>query len=334
MGSLPLPLRIALAAVLVLLGAWTVLLRPGAQAAPEPVTPPAPPAQVAQAAPPADAAAAAKVGGAAPAPVKAEPARPEPARSAPAAARPEAPADPSAPVLAALDEGRAAVLLFTDGRAPEDREARTIVEGAGRRGGRVLVLRRPMSEVGRFQAITRGVAVVASPTILVIGPSRTARSITGLTTGAEVEQAIADALDLKAEPLGAVRYARATAVRRATRTCDTPACITHFTAANDVCLTSAQTSVTAAATPGMAGLTARRSAAVALAASFAAVQAPGPQGAAHTQAAGILRRRSEAFGRALTGVDDPVVANRRVRSRTAIRAGATQLRRLGYAACA
>ena len=306
MASLPLPLRLALVAVLVLAGAWTVLLRPAAEV---PVEPPIPPA----------------------APAQAEAAEPKPK---PVPARRAAPRDPSAPVLAALDEGRAAVLLFTDGRAEEDRQAVRVVAGLDRRGGRVLVRRAPMASVGRYEAITRGVPVAASPTILVIGPSRTARTITGLTTPAEVGQAVADALDLSADPLGEARFRRAQAVRRAERTCAADPCVKHFTAANDVCLDAAAKAAQGATDAGgLAALQAARASVAGVATAFAAVPAPRAQRAGHRRAAGLLQRQVVVLDRALASSKDAGVVRRRIERSATLRSTDRELRRLGYLAC-
>jgi hypothetical protein len=124
-----------------------------------------------------------------------------PATTAPAAATaPKAKAasaaagDPSAPLLSALDRKRAVVLLFWNPRASDDAEVRRAVTAVNRRGGRAVVKVVPIRDVGRYQAITRGVQVLTSPTTLVISSDRTARSITGLTTAGELDQMVGDAL--------------------------------------------------------------------------------------------------------------------------------------------
>jgi hypothetical protein len=102
--------------------------------------------------------------------------------------------DRSAPLLRALDRDRAVVLLFWNRRGSDDAAVRRAVSAVDRRGGRAVVQIASIRDVGRYQAITRGVQVLASPTVLVIAPGRTARPITGLTTTGELDQAVGDTL--------------------------------------------------------------------------------------------------------------------------------------------
>jgi hypothetical protein len=101
-------------------------------------------------------------------------------------------ADPSARILAALDRRRTVVLLFAGRTAADDLAVRHALARADRRGGKVDVHVLPMGRVGDYEAITRGVQVQQSPTLLVIGKSRTARTITGFTTTSEIDQLVAD----------------------------------------------------------------------------------------------------------------------------------------------
>jgi hypothetical protein len=102
--------------------------------------------------------------------------------------------DPSAPLLRALDRNHAVVLLFWDRRASDDAAVRRAVTAVDRRGGRAVVKAAPIRDVGRYRAITHGVQVLDSPTVLVIAPGRTARPIVGLTTTDELDQAVGDTL--------------------------------------------------------------------------------------------------------------------------------------------
>jgi hypothetical protein len=102
--------------------------------------------------------------------------------------------DLSAPLLGALDRKRAVVLLFWNSRASDDAAVRDAVASVDRRGGRAVVKVAAIKDVGRYQAITRGVQVLTSPTVLVISPDHTARAITGLTTSAELDQMVGDTL--------------------------------------------------------------------------------------------------------------------------------------------
>jgi hypothetical protein len=105
-----------------------------------------------------------------------------------------APGDRSAPLLRALDRHRAVVLLFWNRRASDDAAVRRAVAAVDRRHGRAVVKVASISDVGRYQAITRGVQVLDSPTVLVIAPDRTARSVVGLTSTGELDQIVGDTL--------------------------------------------------------------------------------------------------------------------------------------------
>jgi hypothetical protein len=125
----------------------------------------------------------------------ASPGRPA-AKGARPAARAKAPgdADASAPLLRQIDRGRVVVLLFSSRRGSDDAAVRAAVRELPRHRGRVVVKQAPLRSVGRYEAITRGVKVLAAPTVLVIGAGPTARTIPGFTTSAEIDQAVGDML--------------------------------------------------------------------------------------------------------------------------------------------
>ena len=222
MDQLSLPYRIALVALLVVAALWFTVLRPKDEvAAPPPQAPGVTGlandvSKAHGAADAANASAATSEGAnavgaepAAAAPASASASAPTAAAAAPArAARPGKGAakkasaktssddarDRSAPLLRALDARHAVVLLFWNRAGADDRAVRAAVGGVDRRSGKVRVEAASVADVGRYEAITRGVQVVESPTVLVIGPQHTARAITGYTTKAEIDQAVGDAL--------------------------------------------------------------------------------------------------------------------------------------------
>lgn len=102
--------------------------------------------------------------------------------------------DPSRRILDALGTGKVAVVLFYEGRAADDRAVRRAVRALPRRAGRVKVYAAPIQDVGRYDAITRGVQVLSAPTVLVIGADRSVRSILGFTQVGEIDQLVDDAL--------------------------------------------------------------------------------------------------------------------------------------------
>lgn len=103
-------------------------------------------------------------------------------------------ADRTAPLLRALDAKKAVVLLFYNRAGIDDRAVRKAVAASDARHGRVVVKAIPVGQVGRYEAITRDARIVESPTVLIIGPDRQARTIVGFTTTPEVDQAVGDAL--------------------------------------------------------------------------------------------------------------------------------------------
>ena len=116
-----------------------------------------------------------------------------PAKSAPAKAK-AATRDASAPLLRALHAKHAVVLVFWNRRGSDDRAVRRAVAAIDRHDGKVVVKVAPIAAVGRYEAITRGVQVLQSPTVLVIGSDHKARAIVGFTTTGELDQAVGDTL--------------------------------------------------------------------------------------------------------------------------------------------
>jgi hypothetical protein len=102
--------------------------------------------------------------------------------------------DASAPLLRALDRKDTVVLLFWNRRGSDDRAVRRAVLATARHHGRVVVKAAPVAQVARYESITRGVQVLQSPTVLVIGPDRKARAVTGFTTKSELDQVVSDTL--------------------------------------------------------------------------------------------------------------------------------------------
>jgi hypothetical protein len=206
------PYRIALVAMLATAAVWFTFLRPKP---PEDAPPPPAPGMTglgnavggAKSAAGAASASAAQRSAAADAvepapatPAAAPAARGAAAKPAKAAKRPAAgattasDADASAPLLRQIDRGHVVVLLFSSRRGSDDAAVRAAVRALPRHGGRVVVERAPLSSVGRYEAITRGVKILAAPTVLVIGKGPTARPITGFATAAEIDQAVGDML--------------------------------------------------------------------------------------------------------------------------------------------
>jgi hypothetical protein len=204
------PMLIALAATIALAAVWLVALRP--KPAGVAGTPAAP---VTAVAPARDAAAAsdaanAKVQDATAGDQAGTPAAtvPAPAKAA-APAKVAAPAKPAAPVLkpaikAATEReapvvrdirrGKVVVMLFWSATGADDLATRGVVRSLSRHHGKVAVYVIPLSRVGEYESITKGVTISQSPTTLVIDRDRRVRSIVGLTETGELTQAVDDAL--------------------------------------------------------------------------------------------------------------------------------------------
>jgi hypothetical protein len=251
------PYQIALGVIALLAAAWFLALKPK-DAVSEPPTVPVPgmtglggavdgaqgAATAADASAAAAAAAAASASGEVPAPPAGAPAAVPPAgaSSTPAvrAAAADAEAarrDPSRKVLRWLDRGNVAVVVFSSPRAAEDKAVRRALKGLDRRGGKLRIFLADIADVGSYEAITRGVAVLQAPTTLIISPDRRARVLVGYVSRPEVQQVADDAIDAADVDLpAAVRtQARRAALRLCAAGAEAKTCRTHLTAVNKAC---------------------------------------------------------------------------------------------------
>jgi hypothetical protein len=105
-----------------------------------------------------------------------------------------APGDPSRPLLASVDAGKVVVVLFWNKSASDDRATRRALRAIDLHGGKVVASAVAIGDVGRYEAITRGVQVLESPTVLVIGAGGKARAITGYTQAKEIDEVVGSAL--------------------------------------------------------------------------------------------------------------------------------------------
>jgi hypothetical protein len=102
--------------------------------------------------------------------------------------------DPSKAVLADVDAGKVAVVLFWNKKASDDRATRRALRDVDTHHGKVVTRAIPIDEVGKYEAITRGAQVLESPTVLVIGAGGKARAITGYTQAKEIDELVGSAL--------------------------------------------------------------------------------------------------------------------------------------------
>jgi hypothetical protein len=207
MGPISRPIQVLLAVTVLLAAVWFVALRPKSDDG-EPASPPS----ARQTATPfgraverAQGAANATAGGVAPAapgPVASGGTTTAPATASPGATPAAATATLPPRLARALTERRVVVLLFWNRAASDDRAVRAELSQVSRRGGRVVVAEAPLSQLARYGAITRGVQVLRSPTLVVIDRSRRATTLSGYTDAPEIDQTISDVLRARAARAG------------------------------------------------------------------------------------------------------------------------------------
>ena len=99
-----------------------------------------------------------------------------------------------ATVEAELKQGKIVAVLFWNSKAPVDQAVQRELQAVGRTlGGKLAVHDARAGQVGSFGSITRDVQVLQTPTILIVNKHGQATSLTGLTDGFAIEQAIDEA---------------------------------------------------------------------------------------------------------------------------------------------
>ena len=119
--------------------------------------------------------------------------KPKPAAKPKAAApaKAKAKADPAAPLVAALNDGKAVILLFRS-RSSDSQAVADAVRAVPKQVKRVVVRVAPIGQVGRYATFTEKTQIAQAPTVLIIGPGRRAKVIVGYTSTAEVAEAVRD----------------------------------------------------------------------------------------------------------------------------------------------
>jgi hypothetical protein len=208
MSQISPPIRILLAASLVLMTAWFVFLRPG----PVEVAPPAPaPAPAGSGfktavdaakdatatANSASAAAAAAdgTGGSAAAPATTPSTGGKPAAAGKSSSAPKGDAELGLPasVAKAVKDNKVLVMLFWNKRAIDDQAVRREIRGIDRQGGKVKVHVAPIEDVARYASITRGVNLEQSPTVVVV-KGDTADALVGYVDAGSINQSVSDVM--------------------------------------------------------------------------------------------------------------------------------------------
>jgi cytoskeletal protein RodZ len=96
-------------------------------------------------------------------------------------------------VEAQLAKGKVVLILFWNKQGADDRAAKAAVESFSHGHKGTAVVTASSGEVAAFGTITRGVQVLGTPTILVVGKSGKAIVLTGLTDAFSLSQAISQA---------------------------------------------------------------------------------------------------------------------------------------------
>jgi cytoskeletal protein RodZ len=218
MSQISPPLRILLIGSVVFVAAWFAFLRPGGETAPTPSTstststvPAKDPSQTASssvgravqkaetAKAQTEAAAAASAGQTTPSATTggavAQAPAGKPATAAPGSKDAEA-AQASLPlsVAKAMASKKILAVLFWNPKAADDKAVRRALKGIDRHHGKVVVHVANVAQVARYAAITRGVDVQQSPSVVVVDRKLQGDLLTGYVDRPTIEQAVSDAL--------------------------------------------------------------------------------------------------------------------------------------------
>jgi hypothetical protein len=97
-------------------------------------------------------------------------------------------------IRGAVKNHKVLVLLFYNNRSADDRAVRRAFSHVNRYGGQVFVASHLIKTVARYQAITRGVDVEQSPTIVVADRNLKAETLVGYVDEQTIDQAVVDAI--------------------------------------------------------------------------------------------------------------------------------------------
>src|SRR3954452_8993817 len=97
-------------------------------------------------------------------------------------------------VRRAVAHRKVLALLFYNHRSDDDKATRRALSHVDRFGGQVFVDAHWIRNVAPYQAITRGVDLAQSPTVVVVDRNLKAESLVGYNDAGAIEQAVVDAL--------------------------------------------------------------------------------------------------------------------------------------------
>jgi pyruvate/2-oxoglutarate dehydrogenase complex dihydrolipoamide acyltransferase (E2) component len=177
-----------LVATIAFFAVWTVALKPSSSSGPaSSSSSPAPAASQPKAAAPAHADASHASASAA----KAQPA------AKPAVKHAVSPQQRQTVIEHGLNHHKVLAILFFNPAAADDRAVKHELDEIPARGGKVVKLAVPLSELTRYPVITNQVQVTESPTLVLIDGQRKADMLTGFLDQLELSQRVSDALAVK-----------------------------------------------------------------------------------------------------------------------------------------
>jgi hypothetical protein len=198
MANLPRPLIGLLVATIAFFAVWTVALRPSSSGGPvSSSSSPAPAAGQPKAAAPGHADAdstASHAAGATQASASAAKAKPA---AKPAVKHTVSPQQRQSTIENGLNHHKVLAVLFFNPAAADDQAVKHELHEIPARGGKVVKLAVPLSELTRYPVITNQVQVTESPTLVLIDGQRKADLLTGYLDQLELSQRVSDALAVK-----------------------------------------------------------------------------------------------------------------------------------------
>jgi hypothetical protein len=198
MANLPRPLIGLLVATIAFFAVWTVALRPSSSGGPvSSSSSPAPAASQPKAAAPGHADAdstASHAAGATQASASAAKAKPA---AKPAVKHTVSPQQRQSTIENGLNHHKVLAVLFFNPAAADDQAVKHELDEIPARGGKVVKLSVPLSELTRYPVITNQVQVTESPTLVLIDGQRKADLLTGYLDQLELSQRVSDALAVK-----------------------------------------------------------------------------------------------------------------------------------------
>ena len=96
-----------------------------------------------------------------------------------------------------LSQHKVVAILFFNPAAADDQAVKHELDAIPARGGKVVKLAVPLSEITRYPVITNQVQVTESPTLVLIDGNRKADMLTGYLDQFELAQRVSDALSVK-----------------------------------------------------------------------------------------------------------------------------------------